>query len=261
MNSFLPRTCAAIAATVALSTAATTIPQAAHAFSFSVAPAGVTSQPTWNGDPTTVIDFSGVSEGNITDSPPPLATSVDNGNANIARVTGDSVYTDNSPLFTGGGQYLSVGTNCTGPGTCGGLNLNGGGSVRLSFDAPKGLGYFGLFWASPSVNDRITFTLRNAIGAISTVVYNASDIFGSSTEGRYVNFFSTNNGDNANKVIASVLLEDLNPTSEGQGGQFRSFEVDNIAYQAIPTPALLPGLVALGAGLARKKKAQAEAKA
>jgi hypothetical protein len=34
------------------------------------------------------------------------------------------------------------------------------------------------------------------------------------------------------------------------------FEVDNLAYKKVPTPALLPGLFALGAGALRKRKQQ-----
>jgi hypothetical protein len=129
------------------------------------------------------------------------------------------------------------------------------------------LGYFGLFWGSPGANDRITFVLRNATGVTNNVTYTASQIFagtgvtglngltdfnGSAIRpGRYVNFFSTNNGPNANKVIESVLLED-----SGLQSGLRSFQVDNIAYEAIPTPALLPGILGFGFSFWKKRRNQ-----
>jgi hypothetical protein len=225
--------------------------KAAHAFSFSVEPAGVTTQTSWAGRPNTVIDFSSVSDGNVPTVATTLATSTANGDVSIRETLDPAIYTSLLPVFTGGGRYLAVGS---------GISLSNKGAVQLDFNAPRGIGYFGLFWGSPSINDRITFNLRDAAGAASSVTYDAATIFAGlglnltptldDTAGRYVNFFSTSTGPNANKVIASVILEDLGTSA------LRSFQVDNIAYHQIPTPALLPGLVGLGFGILKKKRKQ-----
>ena len=243
MNLSLQKTWPAVAATVALSTLVMATPQAAHALSFSIAPPGTTSQTNWVGLPTTVIDFSS-SSGNVPSNNPTtnIATSPTNGNATIQRTDGSAIFTSNNPLFTGGGQYLSVGASSPGN-----PNNNGSGAVNFAFSAAKGLGYFGLYWASPSVTDVITFTLRSATGSgVTTQAFTGKDIFGSSTTGGFVNFFATSPDP---RVITSVLLSD--------SSDIGAFQVDNIAYQAIPTPALLPGLLAMGAGMLRKRKAQA----
>jgi hypothetical protein len=253
-----------LGAAIALFSTAVTVasPKAAQAFSFSVEAPGVTSTTRAN---ATVIDFSTVSNGAVPTVPTTLATSPTNGGVTIANTDAPAIYTAAFPVFSsggGGGRYLAVGS---------GFEASQEGVVRLDFDAPRGLGYFGLFWGSPGSNDSITFVLRNAAGATNNVTYNAAQIFGNSFTGlnavadttgnifnltvrlgRYVNFFSTNDGPNANKVIQSVLLED-----SGTGSFTRSFQVDNIAYEAIPTPALLPGLLGLGASLWNKRRKQA----
>jgi hypothetical protein len=250
------KTCSAIA--VIASTMALADLKAAYAFSFSVSPVGVTTQTSWAGIPNTVIDFNSVSDGNVPTTPIPLATSATNGNVSIQQTDSPAIYTSFAPLFTGGGRYLAVGS---------GPELSQEGVVRLAFDAPRGLGYFGLFWGSPSLNDRIVFNLRDAAGAASSVTYDAAVVFAGlgldltptpdTSAGRYVNFFSTSTGPNANKVISSVILEDRGAFFPGNvGGLLRSFQVDNIAYHQIPTPALLPGLIGLGFGILKKKRKQ-----
>jgi hypothetical protein len=250
------KTCSAIA--VISSTIALADLKAAHAFSFSVSPVGVTTQTSWAGVPNTVIDFSSVADGNVPTVATTLATSGVNGDVSIRETDDPAIYTSLAPVFTGGGRYLAVGS---------GVDLSQEGVVQLDFNAPRGIGYFGLFWGSPSLNDRITFNLRDAAGAASSVTYDAATIFAGlglnlaptfdTTPGRYVNFFSTSTGPNANKVIASVILEDRGVYPGNLGGLLRSFQVDNIAYHQIPTPALLPGLVGFGLGVLKKKRQQA----
>jgi hypothetical protein len=264
MNSLLTKTWSAFATTIALSAVAVIAPQAAHAFSFSVSSPGIFNQPAWNGLSTTQVDFTGTGSGIVTvpgtPSSLPTTGSATNGGVTVKSVSGSSTFTNQFPAantYAGGGRYLSVGSiNPT-------LGL-GQGAARLAFDAPKGIGYLGFFWGSPKSTDSLVFTLRDALGITNEVTYTAADIFAGlgfdltglvqNNSGRYVNFFSTNNGPNAGKVIESVLLRDTALV-------VRSFDVDNIAYQAIPTPALLPGLVALGIGAVRKRKAEAEAEA
>jgi hypothetical protein len=247
----------ASASTIVLSSAAP-----AHALSFSVEPVGVTTQPTWGGLTNTIIDFSIVPTGGDAAvlGTSNLIGSLTNGNVTIdkAAAGGSAIYTSVNPIVPGtppdGNRYLAVGSS-----NPGGPVTNPGGEVTLNFDAPKGLGYFGFFWGSPSISDQLTFTLRNPDGtAGGTQVFTAANIFGSlpgytynptstSNAGRYVNFFVTSADP---RVVASVLLQDRDLSNA------RSFEIDNIAYHQIPTPALLPGLVGLGFGILKKKRKQ-----
>lgn len=255
-----------LGAAIALFSTAVTVasPKAAQAFSFSVEAPGVTTTTRAN---ATVINFNALPNNSaVPTTPTTLATSPTNGDVTIANIDTPAIYTNALPVFSGGERYLAVGS---------GFEASQEGVVRLDFDAPRGLGYFGLFWGSPGNNDSIRFTLRDAVGNLSTVSYTAALIFTGTgvtglggtglggliqsdfngnliKPGRYVNFFSTNDGPNANKVIQSVLLED-----SGTGSFTRSFQVDNIAYEAIPTPALLPGLLGLGASLWNKRRKQA----
>jgi hypothetical protein len=248
-----------LGAAIALFSTAVTVasPKAAQAFSFSVEAPGVTTTTRAN---ATVINFNALPNNSaVPTTPTTLATSPTNGDVTIANIDTPAIYTNALPVFSGGERYLAVGS---------GFEASQEGVVRLDFDAPRGLGYFGLFWGSPGNNDSIRFTLRDAVGNLSTVSYTAVQIFastgvtglngildsndGRTRPGRYVNFFSTNNGPNANKVIESVFLED-----SGGRSFLRSFQVDNIAYEAIPTPALLPGLLGLGASLWNKRRKQA----
>jgi hypothetical protein len=240
---------AATVSTIVLSSAAP-----ANALSFSVEPAGVITQPTWGGLTNTVIDFNSAAVGSVPNGATPLIGPTNtNGGVTIDRITGNARYDNINPteLFSGGSTYLAVGRNN------GGSN-NTGGAVQLTFAAPKGVGYFGLFWASPSINDQIVFTLKNPDGSLApSQTVTAANVFGSlpgyvdtsvENQGRYVNFFVTSSD---TSLITQVLLQDLN-----DAGGNRSFEVDNIAYHQIPTPALLPGLVGLGFGILKKKRRQ-----
>jgi hypothetical protein len=60
-----------------------------------------------------------------------------------------------------------------------------------------------------------------------------------------------------NGVLTKFVLQNGN----GKGESFGKFniKIDTANSTAVPTPALLPGLIALGAGVLRKRKAQSEA--
>jgi len=114
--------------------------------------------------------------------------------------------------------------------------------VQLTFS--QNLGFFGFFWALPDNSNSVTF---DTVGG--NVTFTRADL-GLGTglgEGRYINFFASQ----PSQFIRSVTFNET--------AGFAAFEVRNVAYQAIPTPALLPGLVAVGAGLLQKRKAAAEA--
>jgi hypothetical protein len=245
-----------LGATIALLSTALTIAdsKAANALDFVISPVGVTNAPlTWGGRTNTIIDFSTASDGDLPSNTPALTViDANNGNATFTETNDPSAFDSSPALFTGSGRYLKVGGS-TGSSV-------GVGDVRIDFAAPRGLGYFGLYWASPSTNDRITFTLRNVTGSgTTTEIYNAAQVFAGlgydftgnnqNNPGRYVNFFVTSAEP---RTIASVLLEDLGDTNGS-----RAFEVDNIAYHQIPTPALLPALFGLSVGFWNKRRKQA----
>ena len=239
MNPFLPRTCAAIAATVALSTAATAIPQAAHAY---LIKRTTMPLPPIEVNPSlpapTVIDFdrpnADVTNAELVPSSNP------NGSANIQLAGGSADYFNNE---------LRIGRDSGSPPR--------NGQVSFGFGDPRGMGYIG-FSANASnpsqtlitfLNNGVAITSFSVSALLNNTVQNSTVV---GTTGNYFSFFVTNN----DEIFDQVLFAD---TSNGQGQG--ALVIDNLAYQAIPTPALLPALVGFGLGLVRKKKAQAEAEA
>lgn len=227
MNLLTKPILSAAATTVALSAVTLTASAPAQALSFSVSPNPFDFGPTttWVGQPTSVIDFP--SGGTISTSPTALTSTntLLNGTASIQSLLGTNTYG-----VIGDGIDTGVGLLAS--------------SVRLNFSQSQG--FLGLFWAIPNANSSITFNT-----ASGNQTFTATDLglgFGLA-QGRYINFFATTPGD----IFSSVVL------SQNAGVDF--FAVRNVAYQAIPTPALLPGLLAVGAGLLRKRKAEAEAEA
>jgi len=117
-----------------------------------------------------------------------------------------------------------------------------------TFDLGGDKGYFGLFVGSLDTFNSIEF-FRNGV---SKLVLDGVEIAkrtgvsanGDKKVGVYYNFFGENNSD----VFDKVKL----------GSTGIAFEVDNIAYRkAIPTPALLPGLIGMGVAAWRKRKGEA----
>jgi hypothetical protein len=180
--------------------------------------------------PPTVIDFDSLN-GIVPTTPTTLVPGGPNGGATIARTPG-----------TVAGYLLTDGLR---------IGALASGEVSFKFDDPRGMGYFGFFLDSitaPLSAVSISFLSGNSL-IQSLTGTQLNQVTG---PGNYFNFFVTNNSE----IFDQVLLTD---SSGGLLGG--NFVVDNVAYQAIPTPALLPGLVALGIGVVRKRKAEAEAEA
>jgi hypothetical protein len=106
--------------------------------------------------------------------------------------------------------------------------------------------YFGLYWGS--IDDYNTVEFFN--GAVSVGSFTGLQVAGltglaanggqfSNASNRYVNFLA-GGGEAFNKVVLSSSRA--------------AFESDNHAFRQIPTPALLPGLIGLGAGFWRKRR-------
>jgi len=150
-------------------------------------------------------------------------------------------------------NYLTVGSSPT-PATE---------SATFDLGGPKG--YFGLFVGSLDTYNSIQFLLgdvpktilNGVLKGVLTSVSKAEGVFtgtdvqtvtgitanGDQAVGVYYNFFADNNSDLFDKVV-------LRSTQA-------AFEVDNIAFrQAIPTPALLPGLIGMGVAAFRKRKSE-----
>jgi hypothetical protein len=234
MNVLSKRTLSVAAATAALTVVALVQSQAAQAFLITrSAGPNVPANVNPSLSPPTVIDFNALN-GVVPTTPTSISPGGPNGGATLER--------------SGSADYGSLffPTN--------GLRVGGGGSGQVSFkfDDPRGMGYFGLFFSrvtTPLANLSVSFRSGGSLSPIRT--FTGTELFATGS-GNYFNFFVTNN----NEIFDEVLLADA--SSSLLGG---SFIVDNVAYQAIPTPALLPGLLGLAFGVVRKRKAEAEAEA
>ena len=229
MNLLSKTTLTVAAATVALSTVM--LSESVLAFEIRRT-AGNVPQPGINAPlaAPTVIDFNGPSfTGQVPGTVTTLVANGPNGGAKIQKTAGDANYQ---------GSSLRIGT----PGKNGTA-----GKVSFTFDDPRGLGYFGFFLpSSTAVNEVVSFFGAN--GFIQS--FTGADLNKLLPNGNYINFRVQNNGEIFNRVDFTRNL------ASGS-----AFSVDNVAYQAIPTPALLPGLVAFGVGVMRKRKAEAKATA
>ena len=129
---------------------------------------------------------------------------------------------------------------------------NNDGRVTFRFDDPRGMGYLGFFFENintPLSNIAVSFLLGDS--AIET--FTGTDLFSiTNGSGNYFNVFVTDNSE----IFNGVVFADLSGNRDDS-----RYTIDNLAYQAIPTPALLPGVLALGANIVRKRKAETEAKA
>ena len=232
MNLLSKKTLSVAATTVALTVAALANTESAHAFLiYRTAGPSVPTGVNPSLAPPTVINFNGPAfDGLVPTTATPIGPGGLNGGATIQR-TGNADFQ---------GNRLRIGTAGGGPdGTSG--------TVSFRFDDPRGMGYFGFLLGPPSAaNEVVSFFAGNSLIKSFT-----GPLFESVTgTGNYFNFFVTNNSEIFNRVDFTRNLASGN-----------AFHVDNVAYQAIPTPALLPGLVAMGLGIVRKRKAEANAEA
>jgi hypothetical protein len=121
-------------------------------------------------------------------------------------------------------------------------------SFQASFAA--GLSYFGLYWGTIDTYNTISFLTNTGVESFTgTEIANDAGFFNPINSGnfeinRFVNFFAA-----PGQVITGITFS----------SEVAAFESDNHAFRVIPTPALLPGLVALGVGVLRKRKSEVEA--
>jgi hypothetical protein len=102
-----------------------------------------------------------------------------------------------------------------------------------------------LLWGTIDTYNSVKFfnTLTGQVGP----TYTGSDVPGitaGANQTSYVNFFSANATEYFNQIQLS-------------SASTPAFESDNHAFRAVPTPALLPGLVGIGVSLWRKRRQQA----
>jgi len=122
------------------------------------------------------------------------------------------------------------------------------GGKTATFDLGGLKGYFGLFVGSLDTYNTIEFintiagTSKSLTGSMVAAMTGTPST-GNQGVGVYYNFFGDNNSDLFNKVALSSTAN--------------AFEVDNIATRtAIPTPALLPGLIGMGVAAWRKRRGE-----
>ncbi|MBW4470377.1 MAG: PTPA-CTERM sorting domain-containing protein [Stenomitos rutilans HA7619-LM2] len=222
---------AIVAATVAASTLSLLGSHAAQALSVSSGPL-----PTTPG--VNLIDFNGLAPGTV---PTNAATPIDLGDGvtlfdGVPGNRNTVTTTEFTPPVGSDGNYLKVRqTNAT-----------------FSFEKP--LTYFGLLWGSIDAENTIQFFNSSTTTSVSS--YTGSSL--ASLLGFSLLPFSANLGADGTKYIEFALADigaDVDRVVLSTG--FSPFEVDNVAYQAIPTPALLPGLLGMGIAALRKRKAKA----
>jgi len=132
-------------------------------------------------------------------------------------------------------------------GTANYLTVGSFGSENVTVDLGGLKGYFGLLIGSLDTFNSIAFFRTGEVNPIKS--YGGADLpptapNGDQTVGKYYNFFGDNNSDLFDRVVL--------------GSTKAAFEVDNIATRAaIPTPALLPGLIGMGVAAWRKRKGEA----
>jgi hypothetical protein len=181
--------------------------------------AGIT--PSISAGPTTTVpdaqtwDFSGAAPSGIT-----LST-------DAAIVSGSSPSQYAEP-FIGSGNYLTVGgTDPSAP------------TATLTFSTA--LNYFGVFWGTPDRYNTLNFydgtnLLASFVPGSTLAGLTAS---GSNTDARYVDFFAD----------AGTVFDRVEFVSSQA-----AFEADNIAYRAVPTPAMLPAIVGFGLTALKRRR-------
>ena len=201
-----------------------------------IAPANALSFATTPG--STSSSVSGITTINFNGRPLGTNTSFTQG---LATYTGGAIVKDGSP-----GQYAAPapnnGTNYL---TLGGTVPVASSPVTIKF--AKALNYFGLHWGSVDNYNAISF-FKGLTQVGSTYTGTAILAGANGDQGNdgsvYTDFFA-GSGESFDKVVLTSTAA--------------AFESDNHAYRAIPTPALLPGLIAFGVGVMRKRKTEATA--
>lgn len=239
------RALSTVAATAALTIVALIQTESAHAFLIKrtagpLPPAGVNPSLA----APTVIDFTGLS-GDVPTTATPIGPGETsdglNGGAKIQNISGSATYEF---------DLLKVGKN--------GGDTPRTGVVSFTFDDPRGMGYFGFLLdriPNDAARGTISFFTKGGLAEftmaqlLGNTAPNGNVIVG---DGNYFSFFVTDD----DEIFDEVRFADLS-FSQGRG----FLQVGNVAYQAIPTPALLPGLVGLAFGAIRKRKVEAEAEA
>jgi len=156
-------------------------------------------------------------------------------------------YTENGIKFTGGGiaKGSVSGQFASPPGSNNYLTLGGPTDFSPVTIALGGLkGYFGMFVGSLDTYNTIEFLKAGVSKAIfGGAALPPTNPNGNKSVGVYYNFFGDSNSD----LFDTVKLSSTSP----------AFEVDNIATRtAIPTPALLPGLIGMGVAAWRKRRGE-----
>ncbi|EKQ67122.1 hypothetical protein OsccyDRAFT_4947 [Leptolyngbyaceae cyanobacterium JSC-12] len=119
-----------------------------------------------------------------------------------------------------------------------------------------------------TVVNSTTFSFENRVPFITGLKQNGEDIFFDLNAGQLGGFITSSTNYSFGGQVTG-RLRDSSGNLIGADGSLASFIIgagsnsnqSSITVETIPTPALLPGLVALGAGVLRKRKAEAEAEA
>lgn len=231
MQLILKQSFSIAAVTIAASTLSLLSAHTASALSVSSGPL-----PTTPG--VNLIDFNGLAPGTV---PTNAATPIDLGGGvklfdGVPGNRNTVTTTEFAPPVGSDGNYLKVRqTNAT-----------------FSFNKP--LNYFGLLWGSIDAENTIQFFNSASTTPVSS--YTGSSL--ASLLGFPLLPFSANLGAGGTKYIEFALADigaDVDKVVLSTG--FSPFEVDNVAYQSIPTPALLPGLIGMGVAALRKRKTRA----
>lgn len=235
MNSSVKRILSLVGATAALLIAGSVRPNTALAYLVT----RTTTLPIGGSPAPTVVGFDSLN-GLAPLGATPLASGGPNGGVTIRRFlpNGQSVF---SSVDYGGNAMdgLRIGRDDR-------AGLSNDGAALLRFDDPRGMGFFSFSLGAISGNtlDRAGLIFLSGSNEIQRFTF-AQLLAATSSPGNVFSFAATN----SSEIFDGVLF-----AQEGAG----RFIVDDIAYQAIPTPALLPGLLALGASIVRKRQAEAE---
>lgn len=211
------------------------------AAAFSIFSAGsaqaVTFFPTISApiDGSTVIDFEQNPPFVPTLLPAPTGTSVTVGDVKATITSGVASI---KPPVGSADNFLRIGS----PGIFGGF-LSSPGTVVFEF--LKDQRFLGFDWLRPNGNETVSFFDAGG-GFLNS--FTAASLNVTST--RYVGF-GLSDGETPWRSVAFI-----DPTAG-----INTFEVDNFSYSNVPTPALLPGLIGIGAAAWRKRRKEGESDA